>query len=155
MKVDEFDAKIMKHPEIDAAYIDFPYDVEVEFGVKGQVKVLATFDGYEYRGSLSKMGHTCHRLGLTQAIRNAIGKQPDDMVHVIIKQDIEPRIVEIPEDFLEQLNENQKAKDFFDTLSYTNKKEFVVWISSAKRAETREKRITDAIDMLLNNIKRH
>lgn len=42
MKVYEFDAKIIKQDSIDAAYIEFPYDVEKEFGVKGQVKVWVT-----------------------------------------------------------------------------------------------------------------
>jgi hypothetical protein len=155
MKTYEFDAKIQKHPEINAAFVDFPYDVEKEFGVKGQVKVYASFDGYEYRGSLAKMGHACHRLGLTQEIRNAIGKQPGDMVHVIIKQDVAPRTVDIPEDFLKELNGNQKAKSFFESLSYTNKKEFVARITGAKKTETRDKRIADAILKLLNNQKLH
>ncbi|WP_010233489.1 DUF1905 domain-containing protein [Clostridium arbusti] len=39
MKSYEFDAVIKKHGTIDAAYIEFPYDVEKEFGTKGQVKV--------------------------------------------------------------------------------------------------------------------
>lgn len=154
MKIYEFEGKILKQPELDGAYIEFPYDVEKEFGVKGQVKVHATFDGYEYRGSLAKMGYTCHCLGITQKIRNEIGKQPGDLVHVILKQDSEPRIVELPEDFLQQLNDHPRAKDFFETLSYTNKKAFAVWIASAKKIETRSKRLAEAIYMLSNNIKR-
>jgi hypothetical protein len=50
MKTYEFDAEIKKQDSIDAPFVEFPYDVEKEFGVKGQVKVLATFDGCEYRG---------------------------------------------------------------------------------------------------------
>lgn len=48
MKTYEFDAVIIKKDSIDAAYIEFPYDVEKEFNTKGQVKVKATFDGYEW-----------------------------------------------------------------------------------------------------------
>ena len=43
-KVYEFDTVILKVPDIDGAYIEFPYDVKEEFG-KGRVKVYATFDG--------------------------------------------------------------------------------------------------------------
>jgi len=39
-KIYEFDAVILKVPEIDGAYREFPYDVKKEFG-KGRVKVLA------------------------------------------------------------------------------------------------------------------
>jgi hypothetical protein len=106
MKIYEFDALIQKHPDMDASFIEFPYDVEKEFGTKGQVKVLATFDGYEYRGSLAKMGHPVHRLGLTKEIRNAIRKKPGDTIHVTLKKDEAPRIVEAPDDFSKLLDQN-------------------------------------------------
>jgi len=149
----EFDALINKHEVIDGAYIEFPYDVNKEFGTKGQVKVNATFDGHEYRGSLANMGYDCHILGITQAIRKAIGKNPGDMVHIILKQDIEPRVVKIPDDFIELLDGNREAKAFFETLSYTNKNEYNVWITSAKKAETREKRLKQSIEMLAKGLK--
>ncbi|NMA65056.1 MAG: DUF1905 domain-containing protein [Clostridiaceae bacterium] len=41
-KIYEFEAMIHKVPELDGAYIKFPYDVKAEFG-KGRVKVHATF----------------------------------------------------------------------------------------------------------------
>lgn len=154
MKLYEFDAEIKKQDSIDATFVEFPYDVEKEFGVKGQVKVWATFDGYEYRGSLAKMGHSCHMLGMTQKVRAEIGKKPGDTVHVILRKDDEPRIVEIPEDFRKLLEENAEALSFFNTLSYTNQKTYAEWIASAKRAETREKRLKEAVEKLLNGVKR-
>lgn len=154
MKLYEFDAEIKKQPSIDATYVEFPYAVEEEFGVKGQVKVIAVFDGCEYRGSLAKMGPGCHILGMTQKIRALIGKKPGDTVHVILKKDDEPRIVELPEDFKRLLDENEAASGFFDTLSYTDRKTYVTWITSAKKAETREKRLKDAIAMLSERVKK-
>jgi hypothetical protein len=153
MEIYEFDAEIIKHKAINAAFIEFPFDVEKEFGTKGQVKVHVTFDGFEYRGSLANMGYPCHCLGLTQAIRKAIGKQPGDTVHVILKKDDATRNIDIPEDFMKQLVGNSAAYDFFKTLSYTNRKEYVRWITGAKMAETRDKRLNNAISMLLNKVK--
>lgn len=155
MKIYEFDGEIKKHGSIDGAYIEFPYDVEEEFGVKGHVKVRATFDGYEYRGSLAKMSQGCHLLGITQKIRKEINKQPGDLVHVVITKDDEQRIVEIPEDFQKQLDENEKAKVFYKGLSYSNQKKFADWVLSAKRFETKEKRIREAIEMLAKGVKRN
>ncbi len=117
MKIYEFDAEIKKHNTLNAAFIEFPYDVEKEFGKKGQVKVHVTFDGYEYRGSLAKMGLPYHCLGVTQKIRNAIRKQPGDTVHVLLKKYDAPRTVTIPGDFMKQLETNKEAYDFFNTLS--------------------------------------
>lgn len=82
-KVYEFDAILKKVPDIDGAYIDFPYDVKEEFG-RGRVKVRATFDGVPYDGSLVRMKTPNHIIGVRKNIRQKIGKQPGDMVHVTI-----------------------------------------------------------------------
>jgi uncharacterized protein YdeI (YjbR/CyaY-like superfamily) len=41
-----------------------------------------------------------------------------------------------------------KAWTFFQALSARNRRDFVVWIHTAKRAETRERRIREAIELL-------
>lgn len=82
-KVYEFDAVIQKVPDIDGAYIDFPYDVKAEFD-KGRVKVHATFDGVPYDGSLVRMKTPNHIIGLRRDIRAQIGKQAGETVHVTI-----------------------------------------------------------------------
>ena len=84
-KAYEFDAVIKKVPDIDGAYIEFPYDVKEEFG-KGRVKVYATFDGEPYVGSLVRMGTPCHIIGIRKYIRAKINKQPGDIVHVTIRE---------------------------------------------------------------------
>lgn len=84
-KVYEFDAIIKKVPDINGAYIDFPYDVRKEFG-KGRVKVKAVFDGVEYLGSLVRMKTPNHIIGIRKDIREKINKQPGDIVHVIIQE---------------------------------------------------------------------
>jgi hypothetical protein len=58
------------------------------------------------------------------------------------------KTVRLPEDFAKLLNKNKKEKEFFDTLSFTNKKEFVEWIVTAKREETRSTRVKESVDRL-------
>lgn len=84
-KLYEFDAAIQKVPDIDGAYVDFPYDVRSEFG-RGRVKVTAEFDGVVYQGSLVRMKTPNHIIGLRKDIRAQIGKQPGDTVHVKIME---------------------------------------------------------------------
>lgn len=84
-KVYEFEAIIKKVPDIDGAYIEFPYDVREEFG-KGRVKVHATFDGEPYEGSLVRMKTPCHIIGIRKDIRAKIGKQPGDTIKVTIRE---------------------------------------------------------------------
>jgi len=87
----EFEAIIRKVPDMDGAYIEFPYDVKAEFG-KGRVKVHATFDGEPYDGSIVNMGiknadgSVCHIIGLRKDIRAKIGKLPGDSVKVTIME---------------------------------------------------------------------
>ena len=84
-KIYEFDAVIQKVPDMDGAYVEFPYDVKKEFN-KGRVKVTAFFDGVEYAGSLVRMKTVNHIIGVRTDIRKEIHKQPGDTVHVVIKE---------------------------------------------------------------------
>jgi len=81
----EFDAKIKKNPDMDAAYVEIPFDVKQAFG-KSRVPVHATFDGENYDGQLVKMGAPCHIIGIRKDIRAKIGKQPGDTVHVTLRE---------------------------------------------------------------------
>ena len=142
VKTYRFQAEILKHEDMNAAYITFPYDVAEEFGVKGQVKVKAVFDGnIEYRGSLAKMGLDCHCLGMTKEIRGLLGKNPGDVVTVSLHVDNEPRFVDIPEDIKTGLK-SSGLDEAFQKLSYTKQKEYVVSIMSAKKLETRNRKNT-------------
>jgi len=84
-KIYKFDVEIKKVPDMDAAYIEIPFDVKAEFG-KGRVKVHATFDGEPYDGSIVKMGTPCHIIGIRKDIRAKIGKQPGDIIKVTLKE---------------------------------------------------------------------
>ncbi|WP_319482829.1 YdeI/OmpD-associated family protein [uncultured Draconibacterium sp.] len=55
--------------------------------------------------------------------------------------------------FKSALGENPEAKVFYDSLATNHKNQFVIWINMAKRAETKEKRIKESIE-LLNNKKK-
>lgn len=91
MKLYEFDAEIKKVPDMDGAYVEFPYGIRTEFG-KGRVKVHATFDGEPYEGSIVNMGaknedgSICYIIGIRKDIRAKIDKLPGDQVHVTITE---------------------------------------------------------------------
>jgi len=62
--------------------------------------------------------------------------------------DTQKKIVTLPNDLATVLKKNKKANEFFQTLSFTNKKEYVEWIVTAKREETRNERIKGTIERL-------
>ena len=63
--------------------------------------------------------------------------------------DLETRTIEPPPDFAKELRRSKTAANFFDKLSFSDKKEYVVWISSAKKEETRLRRLESAIGKLI------
>ena len=58
------------------------------------------------------------------------------------------RIVTAPKDLQKLLAKNAKARAAFDALSFTNRKEYVVWTLDAKKPETRSARLTKTVEML-------
>jgi hypothetical protein len=100
------------------------------------------------------MGRPYHWIGITQEIRRKIGKNPGDTVHVVIREDLAPRVVEIPHDLKILLDKNLEVKDFFHRLSFSHQKEYVKWITGAKKPETRSRRLDKTIQMLKKKMKR-
>jgi len=58
------------------------------------------------------------------------------------------KTIRLPEDLEAVLKKNKKAADFFNTLSFTNRKEYVEWIVTAKQDATRKNRIEGTLDRL-------
>ena len=61
--------------------------------------------------------------------------------------------VRLPDDVANSIKKDKKAADYFETLSFSNKKEYLEWIVTAKRAETRVERIKGTIERLNKNWK--
>lgn len=89
-KLLEFDAVLIKKKDMDAAYIEVPFDIKETFG-KSRLLVHATFDGEPYDGQVVKMGTPCHIIGVRKDIRAKIGKQAGDTVHVTLKEREKPK----------------------------------------------------------------
>jgi len=137
-----------------SAYVNFPFSTQTEFGKKGQVKIQVLFDqNVEYRGSLAKMGGPHHILILRKDIRAALGKDIGDLVEVQLWEDLEPRIVEVPNYVRKRIEEKPSRATFYDQLSYTHQKEYIHWVTGAKKEETRERRLDKMMEMLDQNIK--
>ncbi len=149
-----FEGIIQQNGEINAAFIEFPFSTEELFGKKGQVKIKVLLDGkIEYRGSLAKMKSNFHKIGLTQEVRKKLGKTFGESISVKLWEDKEERIVEIPDDVLEVFNQNKEAFSLYEKMSYTHRKEYMRWITDAKKSETKENRKVKMIEMILSGKK--
>jgi len=69
------------------------------------------------------------------------------------KQDRPEVDITLSTEFEQALNNSPEAQDFFNSLTSSHKKQYILWVNMAKRCATREKRINEAINLLRNKKK--
>jgi hypothetical protein len=130
-----------------ATGIRVPDDVIAALGSSRRPPVRVTVNGYAYRTTVAVMSGA-FMFGLSADVRKNAGVAGGDEVDVEIVLDTEPRVVSVPADLRTALDADPEANRFFDSLSYSHKSAYVLWIESAKKDQTRERRIPEAIRML-------
>ena len=89
-----------------------------------------------------------HLIGLSNANRQAAELVIGEEVEVDLELSTEPVTVAEPEDFARALDANPVARAAWDRLAHSHKREHVLAIESAKKPETRIRRIEKALTML-------
>lgn len=67
--------------------------------------------------------------------------------------DVDNKLIKLPEEMKVALEASPNALLFYQSLSYSNKKEFVIWILSAKQEKTKTERLNKLIEKLLEGKK--
>ena len=149
----EFNASLYRPEGVGTwTYLDIPIEVSKKFDAKGQVNVKGLINGHPYQTSARPHGTGWHYIVVNKSIRDAIGVTTGDVVRVVMSLDTAPRTVEIPPDLIGALESDGKYSRLFEELSYSRQKEFVDWLESAKREETRRRRVAQSLEMLLEGI---
>ena len=130
-----------------ATGIRVPDDVIAALGPSRRPPVQVTVNGYTYRTTVAVM-NGAFMFGVSADVRKNAGVAGGDEVDVEIVLDTEPRTVSVPADLQTALDADPDAGGFFQSLSYSHKSAYVLWIESAKKDETRQRRIPEAIMML-------
>lgn len=141
----KFRCKIDNAGSAPLTFICIPFDVKKVFG-KARVPVKLTINDFTYRTTICVMGGK-YCVPLRKSNREGAGVKAGDLVQVSVVPDSEPRTVDVPAD-LKKFLQAGKSWEQFDGLSYTHKKEFVDWITGAKKEETREARKQKMLQML-------
>lgn len=111
-----------------------------ELGRGARAAVRVTIAGRSARLRLARMGGQ-NMIGLSKAARAELGVEIGDAVVAEIELDTDERTVTVPDDLSAALDAHPGARAAFDEFSYTRRKELALGVASAKRAETRERRI--------------
>jgi hypothetical protein len=142
----EFTAQLQARGPAAAVVLD---EAQVELVGEGarRFPVVATVNGYSWRTSVARMNGE-FLVGLNSEVRQGAGVAAGDDVEVTLELDTAPREVEVPEALAAALAGDSQAKAAFDGLAFTHRKEYVRWVAEAKREDTRQRRVQQALDML-------
>lgn len=94
---------------------------------------------YTFAGRIGRMGGET-LLGFNKATREAAGVAAGDELELTVVLDEGPREVPVPDDLAAALD-GAGARAAFDALAPSHRKEWVRWVTEAKRPETRERRV--------------
>ena len=135
---------IVKDDQVNATGIPVPAEVIAALNSGKRPKVKVTLNDYVYRTTVAPYGDV-YMLPLSAEHRNAAGVQAGEQVDVTLELDTEPRVVEVPDDLAAALAAVPGARDAFDRLAYSHRKEHVRSVIEAKQPATRERRIAAVV----------
>jgi hypothetical protein len=146
MGVIRFRAQLQPRGPAAAVVLDDAQVAAVGEGGK-RFPVVATVNGYTWRTSLARMGDE-FLLGLTREVRQGASVEAGEEVDVTIKLDVPPRDVELPDALAAALAADPQAMAAFEGMAFTHRKEYARRIADAKREETRQHRVQQALEMI-------
>ena len=111
--------------------------------------VRVTIGSHTYRNTVAVMGGQ-FMIGVSAENRSKAGVKAGDELDVQLELDTEPREVTVPKDYANALAAEPKAKQFFDGLSYSQRRWHVLSVEDAKTEETRRRRIDKSIALFLD-----
>jgi hypothetical protein len=130
-------------------FLVLPAQASAKLPTRGTTAVDGTLEGHPFKAMLEPDGQGSHWLKVPRALREAAGVGAGDTVALEIaraSQAPEPRV---PADLRTALAASPEAKAQWSGLTPAGRQDWIHWIMSAKKAETRARRIVNACDMLI------
>jgi uncharacterized protein YdeI (YjbR/CyaY-like superfamily) len=124
----------------------------VSFGFWKHALVMgedAEREGMGSFGKMTSMSDVPSKETMTLLIHKAMRLNEQGVKTPATRKTAGPRApLEMPEDLVAALSRNRKAKATFDAFSPGARREYVEWVAEARRDETRQRRIAQAVEWL-------
>jgi hypothetical protein len=151
-----FKATLLQSPESakGAAFLVLPAAASAKLRTRSALTVEGTINGHAFRALLQPDGQKSHWLNVTPALlKGAAARAGEDVTLAITPSatEIETRV---PADLRKALASAPKAKALWSEITPTARRDWIQWIVSARQAETRARRISNACDMLSSGKRR-
>ncbi len=130
-------------------YVVVPADVVKQLNPVNRkiFRVKGKLDSFKIaRVALMPMKSGDYFMAINKDMRKGTGKRHGAMLDIQLA--IDKSEIPIPKDFIECLDDDPDAKEFFETLSKSHKGYFIKWIASAKTDQTKTKRLAATMNAL-------
>jgi len=130
------------------AFLTLPKDASAKLPSRGMTTVEGTINGFPFRATLEPDGQKSHWLKVDRKLSEAVGADAGDVVTLEIApagEEPEPRV---PADLRKDLAAAPKARALWSDITPIARRDWIHWIASAKRPETRARRVDDACAVL-------
>jgi len=135
-------------------FLTLPKNASAKLPSRGMTPVEGTINQLPFRATLEPDGQGSHWLKISRKMRESAGAAPGDVVTLEIapmQEQLEPRI---PADLRKALASVPKAQALWSSITPVARRDWIQWITSAKQAETRARRIANACEMLASGKRR-
>jgi Bacteriocin-protection, YdeI or OmpD-Associated/Domain of unknown function (DUF1905) len=110
--------------------------------------IEGTINGFPFQAVLEPDGQKSHWLKVERKLREAASADPGDVVTLEIAPAAEELEPTVPADLKKVLGAAPKARALWSDITPNARRDWIHWITSAKQAETRTRRIKNACSML-------
>lgn len=136
------------------SFLLVPEDVSARLPARGLVSVEGALGGQDFQATLEPDGQGSHWLKVPRSLREAAGAAIGDIVDVCIAPVEEEPEPKVPADLRAALTDSPQAREPWRSLTAVARRDWIFWITSAKKPETRERRIANTCDMLASGKRR-
>ncbi len=136
------------------AMVRFPLNVSKKLGTKARVSVKGSVNGFAIRTSAFPNGDGSHHIMFNKEMRAGAKADIGDTVLVEVEVDGKERSPLVPPELKKAIDANAPAKKTWNAITPRAKEEWVEWIASAKKEDTRARRVEKAVERLANGERR-
>jgi hypothetical protein len=133
----------------DWTFLILPKNASAKLPSRGMTAIEGTINGCPFQAVLEPDGQKSHWLKVERKLREAAGAEAGDIVTLEIAPAAKERESTIPTDLKKALAAaDPKTRKLWSDITPNARRDWIHWISSAKQAETRARRIKNACSML-------
>ena len=138
----------------DWAFLVLPQAASDRLPARSQVSVDGTFGTAPFQATLEPDGQGGHWLKVEKTLLDAAGAAAGDTVVLDIAPVAEEPEPVVPPDLRAALDANPAARATWDDIRPLARRDWIQWMTSGRKAETRVKRIASGCDMLASGKRR-